>query len=51
MKTAQSPCTGVCRLVDGKCTTCKRTSKEVAHWIRFTEEERLKILEDLKNRE
>jgi len=35
----------------GLCKGCYRTLGEIANWIDYTDEERLAILEDLKNRE
>ena len=35
----------------GLCKGCYRTLGEIANWIGYRDEERLAILEDLKNRE
>lgn len=42
-----SPCTGICRLdVHGLCEGCHRTADEIAHWIAYTDEQRLRLMND-----
>jgi predicted Fe-S protein YdhL (DUF1289 family) len=47
-----SPCTRVCRLIDGSdiCAGCWRKLTEIASWPDLTDAERLAILADLPNR-
>ena len=39
----ESPCIGVCTVVEGKCIGCFRTSEEIVNWLYYTDEERNKI--------
>ena len=41
----ESPCIGVCTLIDGKCVGCYRSQKEIREWLYFTDKERKKITE------
>lgn len=36
----ESPCIGVCTVVEGKCIGCFRTSEEIVNWLYYTDEER-----------
>lgn len=47
-----SPCVGVCQInAETKlCLGCWRTLREVAHWSRYTVEEKLVVLDDLRQR-
>ena len=43
-----SPCTGVCRLdADGLCEGCHRSADEIAHWISYTDAQRLQIMNEV----
>ena len=42
----ESPCIGVCTLVDGECVGCFRTAEQVEEWLFYTDEERRKITEE-----
>jgi predicted Fe-S protein YdhL (DUF1289 family) len=43
-----SPCVGVCALDDdGLCLGCHRTSAEIARWIHMSDDERLRLMEDV----
>jgi len=43
-----SPCTGVCRLdADGLCEGCHRTADEIAHWIAYSDEQRLHLMNEV----
>jgi predicted Fe-S protein YdhL (DUF1289 family) len=43
-----SPCIGTCSLGDdGLCLGCHRTSSEIARWISMTDDERLRLMEDV----
>lgn len=45
----ESPCVKICRLENGVCIGCKRTREEVAKWARFTDAEKLQVLQRLKD--
>lgn len=47
-----TPCINKCQLdMDLKtCLGCKRTTKEITEWSKMTDEERIKVIEELKNR-
>jgi len=47
-----SPCISICALDETEtyCIGCMRTSEEIMSWLTFSEEERKKILEELKTR-
>jgi predicted Fe-S protein YdhL (DUF1289 family) len=45
-----SPCTKVCKLVDGFCEGCQRTRAEIMTWSKLTEQQRLEIMELLPSR-
>lgn len=36
----ESPCIGVCTVVDNKCIGCTRTSDEISSWLFYTDFER-----------
>ena len=38
----QSPCIGVCTLVDGECVGCYRTKEQIEDWLFYTDEEEKK---------
>lgn len=48
-----SPCVSVCALDDYEeyCIGCKRTPTEIAHWLVYTDEERVQILKELPYRD
>ena len=46
----ESPCIGVCTLVDGACVGCYRTSEQVSDWLYYTDKERNKITEECKTK-
>ena len=43
-----SPCTGFCKFENDVCILCWRTKEHLLNWPRYTEEERLQIMSDLK---
>ena len=49
-----SPCIGICALhkIDNEtlCAGCKRNPDEIRNWIKFSDKEKLNILEKLKTR-
>lgn len=47
-----SPCVGICRLdpVTRQCEGCMRTAREIARWPFAEQDERLAILNDLRQR-
>ena len=36
----ESPCIGVCSLLNGTCIGCKRKDKEISEWLFYTDKER-----------
>lgn len=47
-----SPCIGVCSLDDdGLCSGCHRTTAEIARWAQMDDDERLRLMEALPQRE
>ena len=48
----ESPCIGVCTVINNRCIGCLRTSEEIKNWLYFSDEERNKITKkSLKNME
>jgi predicted Fe-S protein YdhL (DUF1289 family) len=46
-----SPCTNVCQLDKNKiCIGCRRTIDEIANWTKYTDIEKLRIIELIKQR-
>lgn len=47
-----SPCINVCKMnpTNSVCEGCKRTLEEISNWVYFTEEQRIKIMLELKTR-
>jgi len=45
-----APCIRQCKLVDGFCTGCKRSEKELSDWFWMTDEQKLLVTEQLKTR-
>lgn len=50
MKEVKSPCKNICRYNDKMCTACYRTIDEIASWLEYSNEEKLKIIEAAKER-
>lgn len=46
-----TPCTKVCKLVQGMCVGCRRTVEEITLWARMTDLERKNIMEQLDARD
>ena len=42
-----TPCVSLCKIVDGKCIGCSRTTELTAKWPSYTDQERDKIMIDL----
>ena len=42
----ESPCIGVCTIVDGKCIGCFRSSENITNWLHYSEDERDKITKE-----
>jgi uncharacterized protein len=43
-----SPCIGVCRLdADGLCEGCHRSPDEIAHWMSYTDTQRLQLMNEV----
>ena len=46
-----SPCINICKLDENKiCIGCYRTLDEIANWTKYTNEEKLNIINQLQNR-
>lgn len=45
----ESPCKYICTLENGVCIGCHRTRDEISKWRGMTDEEKLKVLERIKN--
>ena len=39
----ESPCIGICTLIDGYCIGCKRKDDEISEWLFLSEKERHEI--------
>jgi predicted Fe-S protein YdhL (DUF1289 family) len=47
----KSPCNNICKLNNENiCIGCKRSLDEIASWSKLTDVDKLKILEEIKNR-
>ena len=51
----ESPCIGVCTVINKQCIGCTRTSDEISKWLFYDDNERKKItkrcLENMKGNE
>lgn len=51
MNPSDSPCIGICTLDDAEyCVGCRRHIGEIANWLRMSEVERRRILDELPQR-
>ena len=39
----ESPCLGICSIINGECVGCKRTSSEITNWMHYDDKKRSKI--------
>ena len=46
----ESPCNKICKLEQGICIGCGRTIQEIVDWVKYTDEQRQKIMESLRER-
>lgn len=46
----ESPCVKLCKIEAGVCMGCKRTSAELTDWYKLSDEQKLEILEKIKQR-
>ena len=48
----ESPCTDICTIdtQSNLCIGCGRTTNEIAGWVHYTENQKKKLLKDLKKR-
>ncbi len=47
----ESPCEKICYLdSDDVCIGCKRTRDEIRMWMKYTDEEKLQVIENCKKR-
>jgi predicted Fe-S protein YdhL (DUF1289 family) len=42
-----TPCINICRLNKNVCVGCGRTSQQIKKWIHYTDEEKIKIMNEL----
>jgi len=47
MTAISSPCTGVCRLDNGYCVGCGRSTAQITQWSQLSEAERRQIMRHL----
>ena len=51
----ESPCIGICTVINKQCIGCTRTSDEISKWLFYDDNERKKItkrcLENMKSNE
>jgi len=47
-----SPCVSICRIdrASGLCEGCRRSLREIGEWLRYSEEDRLRIMRELPRR-
>jgi len=45
----KSPCLFICTLEKDVCIGCKRTKEEISKWSKYTDEEKQKVLDRLKD--
>lgn len=51
MKTIESPCIQICTMdEEGMCYGCRRTEDEITNWSMLSDEERTRIMDELKSR-
>jgi len=46
----KSPCKFICKYEDKYCVGCNRTMDEIVNWSTYTNEEKLKVLENISIR-
>jgi predicted Fe-S protein YdhL (DUF1289 family) len=44
----ESPCIGVCTLIEGICKGCKRTTEEVTEWYNYSNKQKQQVLDRIK---
>ena len=42
----ESPCIGICTLVEKRCIGCFRTKEQISSWLYFSDRERKKITKE-----
>ncbi|MEZ5465093.1 MAG: DUF1289 domain-containing protein [Lysobacteraceae bacterium] len=48
MKAILSPCIGVCTLdARGQCTGCFRSTEEIANWLRYSDAQRARFIDEV----
>jgi predicted Fe-S protein YdhL (DUF1289 family) len=45
MEEVESPCVGVCQLINDVCRGCNRTPDEVVEWYNYTNEQKQAVLD------
>ena len=46
----ESPCIGICTIIEDKCIGCFRTAYEIKHWLYFSDQERREITRECKKK-
>jgi predicted Fe-S protein YdhL (DUF1289 family) len=46
-----TPCVNECKLVNGFCVGCRRSTEQISNWIYYTDEQRQQIIEKLFSNE
>lgn len=49
-KAVQSPCIKICCIECDVCIGCGRTIEQISSWLVYTNEEKLKIIEEINGR-
>jgi uncharacterized protein len=49
-KPVDSPCVHICKVKDDYCIGCGRTLEDLTHWMRYTNEQRLKAIREGEER-
>ena len=47
----KSPCINVCSMDNGKCVGCKRSLRQIVDWMVYTDEEKKKAIQEIKETE
>ena len=47
-KKVESPCIGVCTLINDVCKGCKRTTEEITEWYNYTNSQKQVVIDRIK---
>lgn len=50
MGNVTSPCINVCRMHNNVCIGCYRTLEEIAKWTQYSDQEKIKVKQQLETR-